>query len=162
MSRYGPSFSFSNFFFQGGGGIPEGIFFFTLNHCHDRIPYAGKAKCQTDVFILGNILPHCKSPFFRKCEIKQTYYTKPSNTLHISSWWLETHEQQTKTVVSLQSDFVTLTYARSLNCALPQSNYTLIRFLIKLLNMTSQFGLILSSLLGCKNSNVGIISKCHT
>lgn len=59
-------------------------------------------------------------------------------------------------------DFVTLTYARSLSCALPCSNYTLIRFLIKLLNMTSQFGLILSSLLGCKKSNVGIISKCHT
>lgn len=96
------------FFFKGG--IHKGIFFFTLNHCHDRIPYAGKAKRQTHVFILGYILPHCKSSFFRKCEIKQTYCVKLYNALHISSRRLETHELHTKTTVSLQCDFVTLTY----------------------------------------------------
>lgn len=48
------------------------------------------------VFILGNILPHCKSSFFRKCKIKQSYYIKPSNTLHISSRWLETRKAADK------------------------------------------------------------------
>lgn len=60
-----------------------------------------------------------------------------------------------------KGNFVTLTYARSLNGTLLQSNYTLICFLIKLLNMTSQFGPILSSILGRKNSNVGIILVPH-
>lgn len=48
------------------------------------------------VFILGNILPHCKSSFFRKCKIKQSYYIKPYNTLHISSRWLETRKAADK------------------------------------------------------------------
>lgn len=96
------------FAFLRGGGIHAGIFSFTLNHCHQRIPYAGKSKCQTDGFMSGYTLPRCKSSFFRKCEIKWSYYIKSYNTLHISSWWLETPEQQTKTAVSLQSARVIL------------------------------------------------------
>lgn len=103
VSGFGPSFCFFE-----GGGIHAGIFSFTLNHCHQRIPYAGKSKCQTDGFMSGYTLPRCKSSFFRKCEIKWSYYIKSYNTLHISSWWLETPEQQTKTAVSLQSARVIL------------------------------------------------------
>lgn len=79
-----------------------------------------------------------------------------------SDWKLPGSRQKLQCPSECQGDFLTLTSARSFSCTLPRSNYTLKCFLIKLLNMSSQFGPSLSSLLGCKNSNVGIISKCHT
>lgn len=43
--------------------VHRGILTTGLNCCHQKIPYVGKAKCQTDGFLSGCNLPHCKSSF---------------------------------------------------------------------------------------------------
>lgn len=63
----------------------------------------------------ATFLPHCKSSFFRKCEIKRTYYIKTYNTVHISSWRIGNSRAADKNCSvppERQGYFVTLTYVR--------------------------------------------------
>lgn len=52
-----PVFSFSQGNVQGGSSLPPSIIVIRGFH------YVGNAKCRTDVFLSGYILPHCKSSF---------------------------------------------------------------------------------------------------
>lgn len=97
--------------------------------------------------ILGYVLPRCKNSFFFSemwNKIKLLYKILERTPCFLMVTGIS--QQQTKTTVSVQS-VKTFVFCIPHLCLFLRSNYTLIRFLIKLLNMTSQFGPILSSLL---------------